>query len=170
MNPALYFVLLFTLLTACNSDKKSRKEFKAIDFSYFDISQEAFSLRVTKQDSVFVKQYFSSDSKGQLKDSIIYLGLLKGNIKQQFDSLIITIDFNKLDSVYETGHIDGAEYRLYIESDTITKRLYIHSMRPAKELESLKDLFIKMKGGLSFVPIGITINFRVNPPEPPPLQ
>jgi len=95
---------------------------------------------------------------------------LKGNIKQQFDRLIITIEFNKLDSVYETGHIDGAEYRLYIESDTITKRLYIHSMRPPKELESLKDLFIKMKGGLSFVPIGITINFRVNPPEPPPLQ
>jgi hypothetical protein len=170
MNPTLYFVFLFTLLTACNSDKERRKDFKAIDFSYFDISPEAFSLKVTKQDSVFVKQYFSSHSERQLKDSITYLGFLNGNIKQQFDSLVSIIDFDKLDSVYETADIDGNEYRLYIEGDTTTKRLYIHSKRPPMELEALKDLFIKMKKDLAFVPVDTTINFRVNPPEPPPLR
>jgi len=170
MKPALFFLFLFTTLIACNSDKKSSGRFHAIDFSYFDISPEAFSLRVTQQDSVFVKQYFSSNSEGQLKDSSVYLGLLKGGIKQQFDSLMAVINFSKLDSLYETGHNDGVEYRLYIEGNTINTQFYIHSIRPPKELESLKNLFLKMKRSLEFVPVDTTISFRVNPPQPPPIK
>ena len=166
MKPSFFFLSLFTLLTACKSDNTSTLQFKAIDFSYFDISPEAFSLRVTRRDSVFVIQYFSSE--GQLKDSITYFSFLKGDIKQKFDSLIAVIDFSKLDTVYETGHIDGDEYRLYFEGHTITKQLYVHSMRPPKELEYLKNLFLQMKRRLSFVPVDTTIYFRANPPEPPP--
>jgi hypothetical protein len=158
------------MLASCNSGEKRNRQFKAIDFSYFDISPEAFSLRVTQQDLVFIKQYFSSDSEGHLKDNLTYLGLLKGDIKQRFDSLIAVVDFDKLDSVYESGHIDGDEYRLYIEGDKITKQLYVHRMKPPKELESLKNMFIKMKSSLALVPFDTTINFRVNPPEPPPIK
>jgi len=78
------------------------------------------------------------------------------------------MEFSKLDTVYETGNIDGDEYRVYFEGDTLTKQIYVHSTRPPKELESLKNLFIRMKRRLAFVPVDTMINFRANPPETPP--
>ena len=96
--------------------------------------------------------------------------MLNGDLKQRFDSLIAVVDFDKLDSVYESGDIDGNEYRLYIGDETIIKQFYVHSMKPPKELESFKNLFIKMKGGLPFVPVDTLINFQVNPPESPTLR
>lgn len=169
MKQGLFFLSVFIWVTACNSDNKSMRQFNAIDFSYFDASPEAFFLRVTREDSVFVQQYFSSDSEGHLKDRKTYFSILKGDIKQQFDSLINVIDISRLNTVYETGHIDGDEYRLYFEGNTMTKQLYVHSMRPPKELEYLKKLFLQMKGSLAFVPLDTIINFRTNLPQTPPL-
>src|ERR1035437_10604688 len=93
------YLFLLLLLTSCTSNNEKTQPFNSIDFSYFDISPEAFSLRITRHDSVFLKQYFSANNVTHLKDSITYVSLLKGDIKEQFDNLIAIVNFSKLDSV-----------------------------------------------------------------------
>ncbi len=140
------------ILTGCNSDKKPKSYFNFISFSYFDISPLSFTLNIYNQDSVFLTQNFSPD-KGLSKDKI-YKTALIGKWKQQLDSLIAIINFSKLDSVYETGHLDGDEYRLEIESETGKRHFKVHSMNPPKELEAIKELFLNIR--LSFLPLDTT--------------
>ena len=86
MRLTAFFLLLSLALTACNSDKKSQPHFKLIDFSYFNISPLSFTIRVSNQDSVFLKQDFAPD-KG-LKNKTTYEAVLTGGLKQQLDSLM----------------------------------------------------------------------------------
>lgn len=165
MKPALFLLSLFVLLSACNADKSSSEQFKEIDFFFFNNSPEAFSLKLIGHDSVFVRQYVSSNSNGSLNNKVTYFSLLKGNLKQQFDSLVATIDLGKLDSLYETDQIDGDEYKLYFEGATVAKQISVHSKNAPKELELLKILFIKVKSSLAFIPVDTIITFRENPPE-----
>lgn len=165
MKLTIFALASFSLLFACNNDKKHSTRFREIDFFYFNNSPEAFSLKLIGKDSVFLKQFVSSDSKGSLKDDIIYFGRLKGNLKQQVDSLVTSIDLDKLDSLYETDQIDGDEYKLYFEGDKIAKQISVHSRTPPTELEILKTLFIKVKSDVAFIPVDTIIKFRVSPPN-----
>jgi hypothetical protein len=151
--------IFLSVLTACNFDKKTELHFKSIDFSYFDISPLSFTLRIDNQDSVFLKQNFAHDSG--LTNDTSYKAVIIGGLKQQLDSLIAVINFSKLDSVYETRHIDGYEYLLYIEGDTLKKQFKVHSMNPPKELEALKELFLKIR--MSFLPGDTTTHHPLNP-------
>ena len=145
-------IFFFLILTGCNSDKKPKSYFSSINFSYFDISPLSFTLNIHNQDSVFLKQSFSPDKS--LSNDKIYKTALTGKWKQHLDSLMAVIDFNKLDSVYETGHLDGDEYRLEIESDTAKRQFRVHSMNPPKELEAIKELFLNIR--LSILPLDTT--------------
>ena len=165
MKRTLFAFASFSLLVACNIDKRKSTPFREIDFFFFNNSPEAFSLKLIGQDSIFLKQFVSSGSKKGLKDDIIYFGRLNGKLKQQIDSLANTIDLGKLDSIYETDQIDGDEYKLYFESDKVAKQISVHSRTPPTELEILKTLFIKVKFDVSFIPVDTIINFRVSPPK-----
>ncbi|MEO6454066.1 MAG: hypothetical protein ABIN97_08345 [Ginsengibacter sp.] len=156
----LLFLFLCITLASCNSDKKSRQNFKTIDFSYFDISPLSFSLRVNDIDSIILRQDFANDTFQTLKNDTTYHALLIGKLKQQFDSLMAVINFSKLDSVYETGHLDGDEYKLYIDKDTLKRQVYVHSMTPPKELEALKELFLEIRR--SFLPMDTATHLTVN--------
>jgi hypothetical protein len=154
MNRSIYLFLLSITLIGCNADSTTRNQIKAIDFFYYNSSPEAFSLKVTQTDSVFLKQYFN--------DTTTYFALLNKPLKQQYYSLIDATYFNKLDTVYESGDIDGEEYSFWIKQGAITKQLYVHSMKSPKKLDSLKNLFMKMKSSLSFAPLKSTIDFKEN--------
>lgn len=153
--------LFLSVLAACNSDKKTTSHFNSIDFSYFDISPLSFTLKIDNQDSVFLTQHFAPDNG--LRNDTTYKAVLIEGLKQQLDSLMAVINFSKLDSVYETHHIDGDEYRLYIEGDTLKKLFKVHSMNPPKELEALKALFLKVR--MSFSPIDTATHLSLNPPK-----
>jgi hypothetical protein len=161
MKLTAFCFLLSLTLAACNSGKESRPHFKSINFSYFDISPLSFTIRVSNQDSVFLKQDFAPD-KG-LQNKTTYDAVLTGGLKKQFDSLMAVINFSKIDSVHETGHIDGDTYSLYIEGDTLKKQFKVHSMSPPKELEVLKELFLKIRA--SFLHIDTTTHIPLNSPK-----
>jgi hypothetical protein len=147
---------------ACNSDLETKPHFKSIQFSYFDISPLAFTLRVSNQDSVFLRQSFAQDSRKGLKNDTTYHFALTGRLKQQLDSLIAVIDFGKLDTLYETGHLDGDGYQLYVENDSLKKHFRVHSTNPPKELEAIKELFLKMRS------IFLLVNNTTSLPESSP--
>lgn len=155
------FVFLSSALLSCSSGKKTKSHFKSIEFSYFDISPLSFTLRIRNQDSVFLRQNFSPDKR--LGNDTTYEILLTGRLKQQLDSLIDAINFSKLHPIYETGHIDGDEYELNIEADTEMRHFKVHSMSPPKELEAVKELFLKIR--LSFLPVDTTTHLPLNLPE-----
>ncbi len=161
MRPIALFVFLSLALTTCNSHNKSRPYFKSIDFYYFDISPLSFTLKIHNQDSVFLSQNFSPEKS--LSNDTTYKALLTGKLKQQLDSLMAVINFDKLDSVYETGHLDGDEYKLEIEGDTVRKYFKVHSMSPPKELEALKELFLKIR--MDFLPFDTTPHLPSSSPN-----
>ncbi len=155
------FFSFLLVLTACTSDKKTTLRLNSIDFSYFDISPLSFTLKIDNQDSIFLKQHFAPDN-GLLNETT-YKAVLIGGLKQQLDSLMAVINFSKLDSVYETHHIDGDEYYLYIEGDNFKKQFKVHSMNPPKELEAFKGLFLKVRK--SFLPVDSTTHLSLTPPK-----
>lgn len=154
-------IFLTSVLMDCSSDKKTRPHFNSIDFSYFDMSGLFFTLKIANQDSVFLKQNVAPDNI--LRNDTTYKAVLTEGLKQQLDSLMTVINFGKLDSVYETGHIDGDEYRLHIEGDTMKKQFKVHSISPPRELEGLKKLFLKIR--MSLLPVDTTTLLPENPPK-----
>ena len=161
MRPIALFVFLSLALTACNSDDKGRPYFKSIDFSYFDISPLSFTLKIHNQDSVFLKQNFSPEKI--LRNDTTYKAVLTVKLKQQLDSLMAVVNFDKLDSAYETSHLDGDEYKLQIEVGTVRKYFRVYSMSPPKELEALKELFLKIR--ISFLPFDTTPHLPSSSPK-----
>lgn len=152
----IVFFLFISTLIACQNDKKTQLYFKSINFSYFDISPLSFTLKIYNQDSIFLEQKFSPEEN--LKSKTIYKGMLTRKLKQQLDSLMTVINFDKLDSVYETGHLDGDEYKLDIEDFTGKRHFRVHSLTPPTELEALKQLFLNIR--MIFLPLDTTRNLK----------
>ena len=161
MRLTAFCFLLSLTLTACDSDKQSRPGFKSIKFSYFDMSPQSFTIKIINQDTFFLNQDFAADNG--LKSKTTHDAVLTGALKKQLDSLMAVINFTRLDSVYETGHIDGEEYSLYIEGGTSKKQFKVHSTNPPKELEVLKELFLKIR--LSFFSVDPTTHIPLNAPK-----
>lgn len=157
MRLIVFFVFLSLAVTSChtyNSEQKSKVYFKAIDFSYFDMTPFSFTLKIHNQDSFFLKEVNKNTSKAKLT----------GRWKQQLDSLMDVINFDKLDSVYRDGYIDGVGYTLDIESDTVKKHFWVHSMSRPKELEALKKLFLEIR--MNFLPPDTTLHLSSSSPKP----
>jgi hypothetical protein len=169
--------ILFTCLTITGCDNLTKKEtaFHEFDFSYDNTFETCFSIKFTKGDTVFVREHWNSEYDTKLKSKTNYTSIIKHSDRITLDSLIKSINFSKLDTVYYEDYSDGRQYKCYIKNQHIDKTVYVHSYHnvPA-ELDSLKHWIYDLKSNLKLKKIDTTLNFGsvgnfLPPPPPPPL-
>jgi hypothetical protein len=81
------------------------------------------------------------------------------------------IEFSKFDTLYYDDYSDGSEYKFHIKRNNLEKTIYLNSLNPPKELDSLATWIYLTKRKLKLVKTNKSEIYRskIPMPEPPPL-
>ena len=167
--------IFFTCLTITGCDNPTKREtvFNKFDFSYDNTFETCFSIKFTQGDTLFMREHWTSEYDTKLESKTNYISIIKHSDRITLDSLIKSINFSKVDSVYYEDYSDGGQYKCYIKNQYTDMTVYVHSYHnvPA-ELDSLKRWIYNLKSNLKFKKIDTVLNFgsvgHFLPPPPPP--
>lgn len=156
----LYLLLLALFFSRCTSshDKKDSFEF---DFTHSNLF-EAFAMKYTGNDTLFVREYYSHDKLPYAPDD--YFQKISSEDLDTLSLLINNINLSKLDTVYPNlGPMDRPFYGVYLKKGAISKTAYGQT---PKALKLLIDYLIKMRARLQLMPIDSSITFKSGPRIP----
>jgi hypothetical protein len=126
-----FLVAAFSLtLTSCENPKPIDKKimFNQFDFSYNDFFSTCFSIKFTQDDTVFIRQHWSSAFSDSLKSNKNYRAILSDLERETLDSFLIKMKFATYDTSYYESFQDGHYYEFYINKDTLQKIIFVHSV------------------------------------------
>lgn len=116
----------------------------SVDFNYsLIVSGIAYSMYLDNSDSVFIK----TTGMNQKADSFSVKMMIDQH--HQFVDLITKINLSETDTLYESGVIDGEEYRLQIMKNDSAKAIYIHAPFMTGPLKSLTQWLINLQVNLT---------------------
>lgn len=175
MKRAIIFCLLLISLS-CTKKREKENSVKYFEFSYDNTFETSFTLIYKPKDSIYIREHWSFndiyDSVKSPKSKTNYSAKISTENEEELLKLISSINFKNLKNQYFEDYSDGNTYAVFIEKDSITKLITIHSHNAPKELDSLAHLIYELKKKLILVKTKKKLNIRsakyVLPPPPPP--
>jgi hypothetical protein len=144
---------------------------------YSDTWSQAFSIQITKSDTVYLRQHFTShrfkNGDSILKENTSYISALTSAAQITLDSFLQHFDLAQFDTAYvDDGLQDGVSYGFYIHTDSLEKTVYVYGENAPKELLLFGRWVAALKDEqLQFVEIDTAISFKhADDWLPPPIQ
>ncbi|GAA6765131.1 hypothetical protein AAFH68_10650 [Flavobacterium sp. CGRL1] len=181
MKTKFALIILIVSLLSCSKKEESDNQFKYFDFSYNDTFESCFSIKVTPNDSVYIREHWNSyyiwDSTHIPKQKTNYIAAMSKTDRKHLSHLISQTQLKKYDSIYDEDFTDGRTYILYINKDSIQKSIYVHSYKNnvPKELDSLEKWIYNWKKKAKLIKTDKNLTFKSSkyilpPPPPPPIK
>lgn len=150
------------VVSRCDNSPKAppKKRFKIFDFSYNDVFSTCFSIKFTQSDTVFIRQHFAPFFSDTPKSNTTYYALLRNIDKRNLDSFIDHTRFSDFDTLYYQPYVDGVDFQLYFENDTIKNTIRVHSDSVPDQLNTFMYWTIKRIKTLQLHEIDTIINFE----------
>jgi hypothetical protein len=151
------FIALW-IIAGCRPAAKS-PAFDVLDFSYFLVKEDGFSIRFGRSDTVLLRQYESPDKKNGLEAGICYWGLASSRQRYQLDSLLQNVDMNRY-SKLDSEIVDIDRFGFVLRKNAERRSLNIVAINPPKDLEALKRWMIEAKTKIKFSRIDSLLYFE----------
>ena len=171
-------ILVFFLLTLISCSRKTEEEnpIKYFEFSYDDTFGSSFTIVYKPKDSLYIRQHWSAsevfDSLKIPKGKTSYCAKISESDEQSLVKLISKLKLRKLKNEYFEDYSDGRTYAMFIDKDSITKLIRVHSHTAPKELDSLGGWIYQLKQKLILKKTERELKLKsskfVLPPPPPP--
>lgn len=176
MRNIIIITVTYFLFIGCNKKIEKEISFDSFDFSYTGTFTESFSIKFTQNDSVYIRQHWTSndinDSITEPKSNVDYVALLNKKERKELINYISKINFQKFDSTYYEDYTDGDYYKLNIKKGNLNKTISVHSYQDPTELDSLSNWIVRIKENLKLKRNNKKVNFKsvknFLPPEPSP--
>jgi len=177
MKNAIQIAFFCMVLIACSNSKREKLPVDSFDFALAE-AFEAYSIKFTQSDTVFIRQHGSSrdymDANSAPQTEINYITFLEKEDRTKLYRLLSTIDFAKYNTEYYEhygDYKDGFCYAFKVKKDTLNKSFRIHSSHAPVEFDSLATLLITLKSRLHLKKydkeISCPCQYMVMPPPPP---
>jgi len=180
MKTKIVLILLFSAFISCSKKEKDNNQFKYFDFSFSNTFETCFSIKVSPNDSVYIREHWNvhdiwdSTNVNIPKGETNYIALISKNDRKTLSELISKTQLKKYDYIYSENYSDGQFYRFYFDKDSIKKSIFIHSYKNdvPKELDSLAKWIYTWKKRVRLIKTNKKLDFfssqYVLPPPPPP--
>jgi hypothetical protein len=171
----LTLTLILILLISCS---KKEKDFDSFEYSFAGTFTTVFSLKITDSDTIFLREEWNSgrnEGYKLLKPKTNYFAILTEQQKSEFIILLKNVDFTKINSEYFQDYLDGSAYNIIIRKDGFEKKVFVHSHKIPKELDTLSSWINITKQNLKLTKTNKQLHFEstfgmLPPPPPPPVK
>ena len=171
MRKSLLLILASIALISC----KKNEDFDSFDFSYTGTFTESFSIKFTKNDTVYIRQHWTRndiyENKSIPKSNNNYVAKLNETDRKKLFNYISKIDFTKFKNEYNQDYSDGRYFKLNIKRRKLNKTILVHSYKIPKEIDSLSRWIVDLKQRMKLVKSNKNVNFESAkgflPPDPP---
>lgn len=172
MKQKIFIIFISIFLISCS---EKEKDFDSFEYSYGGTFSTLFSIKFTDNDTVFMREHWNSGryENGKFpKAKTNYFALLTIQQRNELSSILKKINFKKIDSEYFENYSDGSAFQLIIRKENFEKKVFVHSHKIPKELDSLASWINYTKINLKLTEINRELEFRsiegILPPPPPP--
>ena len=173
MKQKIFIICISIFLISC-SDKE--KDFDSFEYSFAGTFSTVYSIKFTDSDTVFMREHWNSGryENGKFpKERTNYFALLNIQQRNELSELLQKINFKKVDSEYFENYSDGSAFQLVIKKGNFEKKIFVHSHKIPKELDSLSRWINYTKRKLKLTETNREFEFKsvegLLPPPPPPI-
>jgi hypothetical protein len=171
----LTLTLFLMVLISCS---KKEKDFDSFEYSFAGTFTTVFSLKFTDSDTIFLREEWNIGRNEDCKlpkPKTNYFAILTEQQKREFISLLKNVDFTKINSEYFQDYLDGSAYNIIIRKDGFEKKVFVHSYKIPKELDTLSSWINITKQNLKLTKTNKQLKFEsafgmLPPPPPPPVK
>ena len=154
---------------------EKEKDFDYFEYSFTGTFSTVFSIKFTANDTVFLREHWNSgrnENDKFPKQRTNYFAILNSIQRIELSELLQKINFKIIDSEYVEDYSDGSSFQLIIRKENFEKKIYVHSHKIPKELDSLSSWINYNKTKLKLTEINKEVEFKsiegLLPPPPPP--
>lgn len=172
MKQKIFIICISIFLISCS---EKEKDFDSFEYSYGGTFSTLFSIKFTEFDTVYMREHWNSGryQNGTFpKVKTNYFALLNTQQRNELSSLLKKINFKKIDFEYFQNYCDGSAFQLIIRKGNFEKKVFVHSHKIPKELDSLSRWINNTKRNLKLIEINTVLEFKsiegILPPPPPP--
>jgi hypothetical protein len=171
----IFLIFALFLFISCNQEKK--ESFKYFDFSYDNTFETCFSIQFTPNDSIYLREHWNYndafDSTNVPHEKTNYIAYISKIDRKKLIDLISKTRLKEYNSMYNQNYTDGSCYSIYIDKDSIKKRISVHSYKNVpSHLDSITSWIYKWKKTAKLQKTNKILNFKSVEnflPPPPPL-
>lgn len=150
------------LMAGCQLRNNYKNSFHELEFSYINTFKSSYSIKFTRSDTIYLLRYFPLPIK-------TFRGVLSSIERHKIDSFIQIIPFSQLDTLYFEPYEDGNYYQVYIKTDSLEKRILVHSHNNTpKSLSEFAVWLVEIEEGLKLSPVDTNIELTDNSFFAPP--
>lgn len=167
------------ILFSCAEKNEEKNSLKYFEFSFDNTFETCFTLIYKPNDSIYIQEHWSyndlNDSVKFPKSKTNYSAKISFEGEKKLIKLVSELNLKNLESKYFEKYSDGITYSIFVEKDSTTKLINVHSHNVPKEIDSLENWIYKFKKNLVLYKTEKKLNSKTEnyvlppPPPPPPL-
>lgn len=170
MKQKIFIICISIFFISCS---EKEKDFDSFEYSFAGTFSTVYSTKFTDSDTVFMREHWNSGryENGKFpKERTNYFALLNIQQRNELSELLQKINFKKVDSEYFENYSDGSAFQLVIKKGNFEKKIFVHSHKIPKELDSLSSWINYTKRKLKLTETNREFEFKsVEGLLPPPL-
>jgi len=172
MKKGIIITLIFLAFISCS---EREKDFDSFEYSYAGTFSTVFSIKFSNSDTLFLREHWNRGGNENFqfpKSKTNYFAILTEQQKNELSSLIHKVNFKEMNSEYFEDYSDGSAFSIIIRKGDFEKKVFVHSHKIPKELDSLSGWIYYTKMKLILTETKEKLEFesvKALLPPPPPL-